>query len=113
MPSKKILTPIVSGASYHIFNRGVNRTPAFLNTSDYLFFLDLFKEYISPVADLFAYALLPNHYHFLLRIREDIEATDFSIQFKRLVLRYTYWFNKRENRSGNLFLKTFKRLRAN
>lgn len=110
MPSKKILTPIIPGATYHIFNRGVNYENVFFEKDDYSLFLDKMKFYLHPVADIFAYALLPNHYHLLLRVNEDIENRLFSHQFKRLILSYTNILNKRENRSGNLFLNMFKRL---
>ena len=112
MPSKKVLTPIIPGATYHIFNRGNNHQTVFLDPADYDLFLDKIKFYLLSVSDLFAYALLPNHYHLLLRINENIDATEFSRQFKRFMLSYTNLINKRENRSGNLFLNVFKRLRV-
>lgn len=112
MPSKKILTPIIPGATYHIFNRGIDRTKVFLIQSDYLLFLEKLKQYVNPVADIFGYTLLPNHYHLLIRINEEIEKGEFSHQFKRFILSYTNLINKRENRSGNLFSSVFKRLRV-
>jgi len=112
MPSKKVLTPIIPGATYHIFNRGNNHEKVFIDRTDYDLFLVKFRQYMTPVADVFAYALLPNHYHLLLWINEDIEGMEFSHQFKRFILSYTNLINKRENRSGNLFLNVFKRLRV-
>lgn len=112
MPSKKVLTSIIPGATYHLFNRGNNHETVFFNPTNYRLFSEKLKQYILPVAELFAYALLPNHYHLLVRINEDINAFEFSHQFKRFMLSYTYLINKRENRSGNLFLKTYKRLRV-
>ncbi len=113
MPSKKTLTTIVPGATYHIFNRGVNRQNVFFCQSDYQFFLDKLKFYIHPFVDIFAYILLPNHYHILLSVKEETQKGEFNLQFSRFILSYTNIINKRENRSGNLFLKTFKRLRIN
>ncbi len=112
MPSKKVLTPIIPGATYHIFNRGNNHEKVFIDRTDYDLFLAKFKQYMIPVANIFAYALLPNHYHLLLMINDNIEGAEFSHQFKRFMLSYTNLVNKRENRSGNLFLKIFKRLRV-
>jgi putative transposase len=112
MPSKKILTPIISGTIYHIFNRGINKTKVFLIPSDYLLFLEKLKKYVNPFANIFGYDLLPNHYHLLLRVNEGIERGEFSHQFKRFILSYTNLINKRESRSGNLFSSVFKRLRV-
>ena len=78
MPSKKILTPIFPGATYHIFNRGINRDRVFMQASDYILFLDKLKQYVTPVAAVFAYALLHNHYHLLLRVNESAENYEFS-----------------------------------
>ncbi len=109
---KKILTPIILGATYHIFNRGVNYANVFNRKSDYQLFLEKLKFYVNPVADIFAYTLIPNHYHLLLRVKESTEIGEFSHQFKRFILSYTNLINKQENRSGNLFLSVFKRLRV-
>ncbi len=112
MSSKKILTPILPGATFHVFNRGINRNLVFLQESDYLLFLEKLKHYLIPVSDIFAYALLSNHYHLLLRVHEQTEVMEFSHQFKRFILSYTNLINKRENRTGNLFSSVFKRLRV-
>ena len=41
----------------------------FLEDENYYFFLKRYKIHISAVADTFAYNLLPNHFHFLIRIK--------------------------------------------
>ena len=110
MPSKKILTPINSGSTYHIFNRGVNYEDVFKRTSDYTMFLEKLKYYIYPVSEIYAFALLPNHYHLLIRVKDDVEGKMFSHQFKRFILSYSNTINQRDKRSGNLFLSVFKRL---
>lgn len=109
MPSKKIITPIIPGNYYHIFNRGNNYEKVFFSKKDYQYFLKKYRFYLTAFADTYAYALLPNHYHFLLRVKANIEDGLFSKQFK-LFKDYTAKINKREKRSGNLFLKLFRRL---
>lgn len=99
MPSKKILTPIEAGGIYHIFNRGVNYQDVFFCKEDYLFFMKKFKQYMSEVSKVYAYVLLPNHYHFLLKVNELLNPLEFSMQFKKFILSYTNSINKRDFRS--------------
>lgn len=112
MPAKNVITPIETGMYYHIFNRGNNYENIFFRKQDYEMFIALLTKLIFPVSDIYAFALLPNHYHLLLRIKDDVVGYEFSHQFKRFILTYTNRINYREKRSGNLFLKMFKRLKV-
>ena len=67
------------GNHYHIYNRGNNKTDLFKEESDYLHFLDLIQKYLLLIADIYCYALMKNHFHFLVRIKE-IEEIDFLVQ---------------------------------
>jgi len=58
------------GATYHICNRGINREDIFKEEKNYAYFLSLMKKYLLPVADIYAYCLMKNHYHLLLRFKE-------------------------------------------
>ncbi|VAW34164.1 hypothetical protein MNBD_CHLOROFLEXI01-2181, partial [hydrothermal vent metagenome] len=61
---------------YHIYNRGNNRENLFLGKENYLYFLKLFSQHIAPVVIVYAYCLLPNHFHFLLRLKSKAEILD-------------------------------------
>ncbi|MBE9507489.1 MAG: hypothetical protein IMY86_05515, partial [Chloroflexi bacterium] len=61
--------PLQYGGYYHIYNRGNNREDIFVEERNYLHFLRLYAKYIGPVADTYAYCLLRNHFHFLVRIK--------------------------------------------
>lgn len=61
-----------SGQFYHIYNRGIDGYNLFRNEANYLRFLALYDKYVSPVADTYAWVLMPNHFHFLLRIKENV-----------------------------------------
>ena len=65
MPTKKILTPIEPGYTYHIYNRGNNYQNTFFSDEDYQLFLGRFKFYMKGSCLLYAFVLLPNHYHLL------------------------------------------------
>jgi len=74
---------LICGNYYHIYNRGINSCNLFYTSANYAHFLCLYEKYISPVADTFAWVLMPNHFHFLVKIKSDIvyrySKTDESI----------------------------------
>ncbi len=95
---------------YHIYNRGNNSEIIFREESNYFYFLKLLKKYIVPVADVFAYCLLSNHFHILIRVKEECKVT-LSVEksFSNLFNAYAKAFNKRFGRTGKLFEERFKR----
>ena len=111
------------GMTYHIYNRGNNGEMIFIEERNYEYFLKLYEKYIFPIADTFAYCLLPNHFHFLIRIKKDLpgfiqelrsseERSSYQLlgqQFASFFGTYTKAINKAYNRSGSLFEKNFKR----
>ena len=60
---------------YHIYNRANGNEKLFVNAGNYEYFLKRYDYYITPIADTFAYCLMPNHFHFLARIKNDKEIT--------------------------------------
>ncbi|MCK9210169.1 MAG: hypothetical protein M0Q53_08830 [Prolixibacteraceae bacterium] len=60
------------GNFYHIYNRGINSCNLFREPANYEHFLELYEKYISPVADTYAWVLMPNHFHLLVRVKEDV-----------------------------------------
>jgi REP element-mobilizing transposase RayT len=106
--------PLQNGQYYHIYNRGNNKEPLFKESRNYAYFLKLYTKYINPVADTYAYCLLNNHFHLLVRIRdcqsfEDWQSLPPSRSFSNLFSTYTKAFNKAYKRTGSLFEKPFKR----
>jgi REP element-mobilizing transposase RayT len=112
------------GRYYHIYNRGNDKTDIFQSKEDYLHFQTLVQKYLLTVADLFCYAYLKNHFHFLVRIKESDEIEYFKPikgqkhiqkkpvpyrQFSHLFNAYAKWFNLKYDRTGSLFEKNFER----
>ena len=114
---------------YHIYNRTIDKKPMFNTDDNYRYFLEKYDEYLSPVSDLFAYCLLGNHFHCLIRIRGSEELAAFqklsksegavdavktthdivSHQFRKFFQSYAMAFNKHTGRVGTLFQTPFKR----
>jgi len=67
------IEPLNYGNYYHIYNRGINSCNLFQEADNYEHFLGLFDKYISPVADTYAWVLLPNHFHLMVRVKEEEE----------------------------------------
>ena len=73
---KNYLPPLEADNYYHIYNHAVGQDNLFKKDENYNFFLKKYANYINPIADTFAYCLMPNHFHFLVRIKYEkaIEA---------------------------------------
>jgi REP element-mobilizing transposase RayT len=110
---------LTHGQYYHIYNRGINSCNLFYEDDNYEYLMHLYDKYISNVAETFAWVLMPNHFHFVVRIKDEPEMTDtdndpaslnpLHQHFSNLFNAYTKAFNKRFNRHGSLFERPFKR----
>ncbi len=99
------ITPFFPGGFYHIYNRGNNREPIFMEHENYLFFLrQLRKYFISDKIEIIAYCLMPNHYHMLIRLLAD----NVSGVLQAFTLSYVKAINKRYGRVGSLFQGPFQ-----
>ena len=70
-------TPLYPGTFYHIFNHAVGFDDLFKNNGNFHYFLEKYEKHIPPIAHTFAYCLMPNHLHLVVRIREVDELFDF------------------------------------
>src|SRR5258706_1273798 len=75
MPSKTPI-PLLPGKFYHLYNHAIGDENLFRHRENYLYFLQQFRKYIAPVASTFAYILLPNHFHFFIRIKSEKELME-------------------------------------
>jgi len=64
-------------AFYHIYNRANGNENIFFKDENYLFFLKKYKEYISPICNTYCYCLMPNHFHFLIEIKNEEELKSY------------------------------------
>ena len=68
------------GSTYHLFNHANGRENLFLEPKNYDFFLGRLSLHVLPVAHIYAYCLMPNHFHLLLKIRDEQELTTYFLQ---------------------------------
>lgn len=59
---------------FHVYNHAIGKDLLFFNDQNYLYFLKLFGDYILPIADLYGYCLMNNHFHFLVKIKSEDEV---------------------------------------
>lgn len=115
--------PIEPGKFYHIWNRGNNRENLFYTPANYEYFLRMYAEYLDPVTETYAFCLLPNHFHLLIRTKHfpilkvspagetfKKKTNPVSLAFQRFFTAYSQAINLQEHRTGSLFQKPFKRL---
>jgi len=125
---------IVTGEIFHVLNRGVDNREIFLEEEDYFRFIhnlfefndpspvfnlsyylnrlqsiDFVNQYIKKprklIVEILAFCLMPNHFHLLLRQREEGGLTKFM---RKIGVGYANYFNQKYQRSGALFQGRFK-----
>ncbi|WP_320041492.1 transposase [uncultured Desulfobacter sp.] len=93
------------GACYHVLSRGNNRKDVFRSEEDREDFLELLEEMVDRFSIvIYAYVLMGNHYHLLLKTEEP----NLSRAMQWLGTSYTRRFNIRHMQSGHLFQGRFK-----
>ena len=124
--------PIEVDEWYHCYNRGVDKRKVFLEERDYerlllhMFLgkrsrpIQLFNENdhrletilketdkaTGPdIVEIGAYALMPNHFHFVLK---EVREGGIALFMQKVFTGYTMYFNQKNERTGALFAGTFK-----
>lgn len=100
---------IIPGEFFHIYNRAVGNELVFHNDVGYDHWLFLVKQYLLPLCEIHAYCLLPNHYHLLVKINNDINPADFSKKMSDAANAFVKWNNLKYGRKGGLFMTPYKR----
>lgn len=91
----------IQGHYYHIYNRGCNKENIFFNDDNYIYLLNRMKSSFRDYgANVIAYCLMPNHYHFLIQ-----QSTEKALSkwLRKIFVGYSQSVNKQQNRSGTLF----------
>jgi REP element-mobilizing transposase RayT len=135
---EKFLDNFQPDTYYHVYNHAIGHENLFRNTGNYHYFLKKYAEYLYPVCQTYAYCLMPNHFHLLIKIRSSEELIAFHIenerrkgkeineddissktldfhktvmlQFQHFLNGYAQAINKQFSRKGGLFLNHLKRI---
>lgn len=127
--------PLVVGETYHVYNRGAHKQNIFTCEADYnrfqllLYianqsqsvnlrdlisskkykgesFVKMFEEErLENLVDIFAYSLMPNHFHMVVRPKKEGGLSEFM---RKLLTAYSMYFNTKYDHSGVLFQGPFK-----
>jgi len=93
------------GALHHVIVRGIEGGKIFRSDCDRINFVNRMGDLIGETqTDCFAWALIPNHAHLLLRTG----LVPISVLMSRLLTGYAGWFNKKYRRHGQLFQNRYK-----
>jgi len=93
------------GVLHHVMGRGIERRKIFINKKDRNDFISRLAELAEGNAmDIYAWALLPNHFHILCKTK----MRPLSSSMRKVLTGYVVNFNKRHNRHGHLFQNRYK-----
>jgi REP-associated tyrosine transposase len=93
------------GALHHVIVRGIERRKIFRSDDDRKNFLNRLGELVTETqTQCFAWALIPNHVHLLLRTGQ----FPLAVFMSRLLTGYAAWFNRKYRRHGQLFQNRYK-----
>jgi len=110
---KKFVDALIPGNFYHIYNRACGAEKIFVEERNYRFFMDLFEDRLHEYVDLYCYCLIPNHFHFLVRIKpiphDESCEINYARKFGNFFAAYAQSFNHLYHRRGNLFSQNFRR----
>lgn len=112
---------------YHVYNRGINGETIFKSEKHYFSFLEKYAFHIEPIANTYAYCLLSNHFHLLIKTKSENEIREnaqiqypgkeiesvphfMSKQFSHLFNGYSQLVNNGTQRTGSLFETPFRRI---
>ena len=98
-----------SGKIYHIYSRAIGKEVLFLTDENFNYFLKRYDDHCAEMFETLAYCLIPNHFHFLVRVKDGSFNDEVVKKFSNFLNSYSKAFNKSNDRSGALFQRKFKR----
>lgn len=107
MPSKSRVIAFNENSYYHVYNRGNNKQRIFRDEKDYWVFRKIVREALKKYQSIRIeqFALLPNHYHFLIYQSEERALSTFM---RSLNVRYTIFLHKKYKVTGRIFESSYQ-----
>ena len=112
------------GRLYHIYNHACGDEDFFRSAENYFFFMKRYQRYVDPIAETYAYCLMPNHFHLLVRMKEmnrignkkllpiKNNTPDYVFSFSLLFNSFAKAYNAQYQRRGSLFVHSFNRIQV-
>src|SRR6476619_5931862 len=75
--------PLLPDHHYHLLGRAIGKEKLFRYDENFRFFLERMAKYLLPVAEIYSYSLLPDHFHLLSRIRPQPAIELYYAQMKQ------------------------------
>ena len=76
---------------------------------NYHYFLQQWAHYLNEMFEVWAYCLIPNHYHFLVKVKPTSHQLAVEAS-RKFTISYTQAINKQQSRRGSLFQEHPKRI---
>ena len=93
------------GVLHHVIGRGIEKRRIFLDDQDRLDFINRLEKLVKEDSmDIYAWAILPNHFHILCKTKKRL----LSSSMRKLLTGYAVKFNRRHRRHGHLFQNRYK-----
>jgi len=138
---KDLLANFTANNYFHVICNSIKSRKLFLDSNDYVLFLEGYNRFLFPFINTYSYSLLSNHSHFIVRPRTPSEIYSYLInlspeiltitqkkfihsdhismlnhlvkrQFHNFFIHYALQFNRKHNQSGHLFQRPFLRKRV-
>jgi len=132
------MEPIEEGRFYHIYNHAAGNSDLFMADDEYRRFVQSYFYYLYVCVETYAWCLLRNHFHILIRVRTNPEQAEIfqvikknypegcfygdhftetkpyaaSQQFAHLFNSFTKQINRKQDKHGTLIQGPFKRKRV-
>lgn len=115
---------ILPGNYYHLYNHSNGNLNLFRSDENYRYFLEKYLKYTEPYIETLAYCLMPNHFHFFIRVKEDSKSSELfkgseplekispvlvTNSIKNWLICYTQSYHKYYGTRGNLFYQKIRR----
>lgn len=90
---------------YHVVLRGINKQRIFEDDEDNRKFIEIIEKYKAISGyQVYAYCLMSNHLHLLLKEGQE----SLGMAFRRIGAGYVYWYNWKYSRRGHLFQDRYR-----
>jgi len=102
--------PFLPGHYYHVYHHAAGKFTLFRDDGDYQTFLMKYSRFLGKYQQTYAYCLMPNHFHMLVRAsRMEEEAEGLTQKWSNFLNGYAQSFNRKHGTWGSVFQRHLPR----